>query len=141
MKKTQILTLLLAHLSRNSEILFSTRSISSLLVSWLMGEIIRFSIITTQRTGLSMWRPSWSYLMKKRVRQREKAELHFQTLTLHVCLQKACLPDAHIETHTHTDNPPASWQNMIDKYQESAEEEARIIKQKENVRKLFILQR
>lgn len=42
---------------------------------------------------------------------------------------------------THIDNPPALWQNMIDKYQESAEEEARIIKQKENVRKLFIPQR
>lgn len=30
---------------------------------------------------------------------------------------------------------------MIDKYQESATEEARVIKQKQNVRKLFILQR
>lgn len=77
--------------------------------------------------------------MKKQVRQREKAELHFQTLALCVCLQKACLPDGQMETHTHThtDNPPALWQNMSDKYQRSAEEEARIIKQKENGRKLY----
>lgn len=29
-------------------------------------------------------------------------ELHFQTLTLCVCLQKACLLVGHMETHTHT---------------------------------------
>lgn len=71
------------------------------LFSWLMGEILRFSIITRQRTGVSVRRPSWSYQMKKWVRQREKTELHFQTLTLCVYLQKAFLPDGHMEPHTH----------------------------------------
>lgn len=46
-----------------------------------------------------------------------------------------------MKTRTHTDNTLTLWQNMIGKYQESAEEEAGIIKQKENVRKLLILQR
>lgn len=70
-KKTQILTVLLAHLSRNSEILFSTRSISSLLVSWLMGYVLRFSIITTESTGISVRWPSWTHLMQVSSRERE----------------------------------------------------------------------
>lgn len=75
--------------------------------------------------------------MKKRVRQREKAELHFQTLTLCVCLQKASLLDGHVETPTHTDNPPTLQQNTIDKYQESAEKEARIVKQRKCKKTLY----
>lgn len=62
-------------------------------------------------------------------------ELHFQTLTLCVCLQKACLLVGHMETHTHTHS--ALWQNMIDKYKERAEGEARIIKQKEKCKKIL----
>lgn len=138
MKKDSNIDSAFGTLVKNSEILFSTRSISSLLVSWLMGDVLRFSIITTESTGISVRWPSWTHLMQVSSRERE-GRITFFNIWLRICLQKACLLDGHMETHT--DNPPALWQNMIDKYQESAEEEARIIKQKENVRKLFIPQR
>lgn len=54
MKKDSNIDSAFGTLVKNSEILFSTRSISSLLVSWLMGDVLRFSIITTESTGISV---------------------------------------------------------------------------------------
>lgn len=79
----------LVHLSKNSERLSSTSSISSLLASLLIGEIIRLSITTRQWTGI----PVASFLElpdeKGSLTEREGRT----TLSNSVCLQKICLPD------------------------------------------------
>jgi len=79
----------LVHLSKNSERLSSTSSISSLLASLLIGEILRLSITTRQWTDI----PVASFLElpdeKRSLTEREGRT----TLWNSVCLQKICLPD------------------------------------------------
>lgn len=51
----------------------------------------------------TMDRPSSAATFLKSSEERDSlTELHFQTLTVCVCLQKACLVAGHMETHTHT---------------------------------------
>lgn len=107
MKKTQILTGLSVHLSRSSEILFSTRSISSLLVLLVDGRDlkIQYHYKTTDRRICAA---TFLELSDEKVSSTEGEDRITFSNSDSMCLPSKGFSSgwAYGTTHTYTDNPP-----------------------------------